>query len=250
MNAFSIHPGTQAFACETAGGDPCADLVLRDVSLGYGGLPVVTGVSGRFLEGSLTAVVGPNGGGKTTLLKGVLGLVPACAGTIESLHPRRAMAYLAQASEVDRSFPVTVEDFVSVGLWSKIGGLRAVTPPLARRVSEALAAVGLQGHETCWMDELSGGQFQRMRFARLIVQDAPVMLLDEPFAGIDEQTTGALLRLVAAWHSRGRTVIAVLHDLDLVRAHFPQALALAERVLAWGDTTTVMAALAGARPST
>jgi zinc/manganese transport system ATP-binding protein len=228
--------------------DPAADVVLRGVALGYGGPPVVTGLSGCFAKGSLTAVVGPNGGGKTTLLKGLLGLIPVQAGAIDSPHSRQAMGHLAQASEVDRDFPVTVADFVSIGLWPRIGGLRAVAPALARRVAEAIAAVGLQGCETRWMAELSGGQFQRMRFARLLVQDSPVMLLDEPFAGIDAPTTTALLRLVADWHAQGKTVIAVLHDLDMVRAHFPQTLALAGRPLAWGDTAAALAALAQSGP--
>ncbi|MFT3815844.1 MAG: ATP-binding cassette domain-containing protein [Acidovorax sp.] len=210
---------------------------------------MIAGITGRFAQGSLTAIVGPNGGGKSTLLKGLLGLLPSQSGSIESRHARRDMAYLAQASEVDASFPVTVEDFVSVGLWTKTGGLRAVTPSLAQRVSAALEAVGLQDYASRWMDELSGGQFQRTRFARLLVQDAAVVLLDEPFAGIDEETTRALMRLIVDWHAQGKTVIAVLHGLDLVRAHFPQTLALAGRMVAWDETTTALAALAGARPA-
>lgn len=231
----------------TAVRNPPFDLVLREASLGYGGVPVVVGVDCGFVQGSLTAIVGPNGGGKTTLLKGLLGLIPTHSGAIESRYSRQDMAYLPQSSEVDASFPVTVEDFVSVGLWTKIGGLRAVSPLLAQQVKGALEAVGLPGYAARWMDELSGGQFQRMRFARLLVQDAPVVLLDEPFAGIDKETTRALLRLIADWHARGKTVVAVLHDLDLVRAHFPQALAVAGRMLAWGDTSTALAALAVAR---
>lgn len=226
------------------------DLELRDVSLGYGVASAIVGVTGQFARGSLTAIVGPNGGGKTTLLKGLLGLLAPQRGSIDTRYPRRDMAYLAQASEVDASFPLTVEDFVAVGLWTKIGALRAVAPSLAQRVTGALAAIGLQGHAACWMDELSGGQFQRMRFARLLVQDAPVVLLDEPFAGIDEETTQALLRLIAGWHVQGKTVIAVLHDLDLVRAHFPQTLAVAGRMLAWGETSAALAALSHARPPT
>ena len=224
-----------------------SDLVLRQVSLGYDGAPVIVGVDGQFERGSMTAIVGPNGGGKTTLLKGLLGLISARSGLITSIHRRSDMGYLAQASEVDSSFPITVEDFVAVGLWRKIGSLRAVKPSMAQRVSVALESVGLQGHTSRWMDELSGGQFQRMRFARLLVEDVPVMLLDEPFAGIDEETTRALLRLIVDWHARGKTVIAVLHDLDLVRAHFPRTLAVAGRMLAWGETSHALAALAEAR---
>jgi len=232
------------FASGATARGTAAEMILHDVGLAYGQVPVVTGISGRFLQGTLTAIIGPNGGGKTTLLKGLLGLIPPCAGEITLRHPRRDMAYLAQASEIDMGFPVTVADFVSMGLWSRIGGLRGVTPCLAQQVSEAIAAVGLDGFGKRWMDELSGGQFQRMRFARLLVQDAPVVLLDEPFAGVDEETTKALLRLIAAWHAQGKTVIAVLHDLDMVAAHFPQTLAVAGHMVVWGETTSALQAMA------
>lgn len=223
-----------------------ADLALHDVSLGYGTALAVQGADGRFAQGSLTAIVGPNGGGKSTLLKGLLGLMRPLRGTIESRHPRSALGYLAQAGEVDPQFPVSVEDFVAVGLWPRIGCLRRTPPSLAGRVGQAMAAVGLQGMQSRWIGELSGGQFQRMRFARLLAQDPPVVLLDEPFAGIDEPTAAALLQLVHAWHAQGRTVIAVLHDREMVREHFPRTLALAGRVLAWGDTRSVLDGLAPA----
>ena len=219
-------------------------LALHDVCLGYRGGAVLTGVTGRFAPGSLTAIVGPNGAGKTSLLKGMLGLIPLRRGRVAPTHGRQAIAYLAQASEVDRGFPVSVEDFAALGLWPRIGGLGAVTRPLARQVRDAIAAVGLHGSERAWIGELSGGQFQRVRFARLLVQDAPVVLLDEPFAGIDAATVSDLLRLIAGWHAQGRTVIAVLHDLDLVREHFPLTLALAGRALAWGATPQALMALA------
>lgn len=215
---------------------------MRDVSLGYGAVPAIIGITGQFLQGSLTAIVGPNGSGKTTLLKGLLGLLAPQSGSIKARYPMRDMAYLAQSGEMDGSFPVTVEDFVAIGLWTRIGSLRAVTPTLAQRVAVALEAVGLHGHAACWVDELSGGQFQRMRFARLLLQDAPVVLLDEPFTGIDRETTQAMLQLIAGWHAQGKTVIAVLHDFDLVRKYFPQTLVVAGRILAWGDTSAAFAA--------
>ena len=237
-------------ANSSAANSPAEDphgLVLHDVCIGYRGGAVLSGVTGRFGPGSLTAIVGPNGAGKTSLLKAMLGLLPLRQGRVECRHPRRAIAYLAQAIEVDRGFPVTVEDFAALGLWPRIGGFGAVTRPLARRVRDAIAAVGLHGSERAWIGELSGGQFQRVRFARLLVQDAPVVLLDEPFAGIDAATVSDLLRLIAGWHAQGKTVIAVLHDLDLVRGHFPQTLALAGRALAWGATPQALAALADDR---
>lgn len=233
-------PGAGAAAATAAK----RDLVLHSVTLGHGGKPVIAGVNGCFAAGSLTAIVGPNGGGKTTLLKGLVGLLPVLQGRIEWPCAQQAMGYLAQASEVDRDFPITVHDFVAMGLWQRIGSLRGMGQAQGRRLAQALADVGLQGCEQRWVAELSGGQFQRMRFARLLVQDCPVMLLDEPFVGVDEATTAALLQLLANWHAQGKTVVAVLHDLDMVRRHFPQALALAGQALAWGDTAETLATLA------
>ncbi|MFA7666658.1 MAG: ATP-binding cassette domain-containing protein [Burkholderiaceae bacterium] len=218
-------------------------LVLHDASFRYRDTIVVDGVSGCFAPGSLTAIVGPNGAGKTTLLKGLLGLIGPCRGSVVRSADGPATAYLAQSREGVDGFPVDVADFVAMGLWPRIGSLAAVTRPLAARVGQAIAAVGLQGREHHWVGELSGGQFQRVRFARLIVQDAPLILLDEPFAAIDRQTTVDLMRVVTGWHAQGRTVIAVLHDLELVRAHFPQTLVLAGRVLAWGATDRSLAVL-------
>ncbi|WP_244146384.1 metal ABC transporter ATP-binding protein [Comamonas antarctica] len=220
-----------------------ADLSLDRVSLGYGARLAVQDLSGHFARGSMTAVIGPNGGGKSTLLKGLLGLLRPLRGSIASRHPRPALGYLPQAGGVDPQFPVSVEDFVAVGLWPRIGAFGRVTPPLAERVRAAIAAVGLQGLQAHYIGELSGGQFQRMRFARLLVQDPPVVLLDEPLAGVDEATAQALLQLLQDWHVQGKTVIAVLHERERVRSHFPQTLALAGRMRGWGETRAVLEAL-------
>lgn len=219
------------------------DLVLKHASLGYGSAVAVQDVDGQFESGSMTAIIGPNGSGKSTLLKGLLGLSRPLRGSIESRHPRAALGYLAQGSDVEPQFPISVEDYVAVGLWSRIGSLRAVSRALMQQVREAIAAVGLQGHASRLVGELSGGQMQRLRFARLLAQNPPVIMLDEPFSGIDEPTTKALLQLMHVWHARGKTVIAVLHDREMVRAHFPRTLALDGRVVAWDDTGRVLGRL-------
>ncbi len=243
-------------------------LQLDHLTLGYGGVPAVEDLSGQFQAGSLTAVIGPNGGGKTTLLKGLMGLLLPLRGSIrigddaagasnrgadrvadaDGAGWRDALAWLAQRSEVDPSFPITVADFVSIGLWSVTGSLSGVTPAQRWTLEAALEQLGLAGAGRRWISDLSGGQFQRMRFARLLVQDAPVVLLDEPFAGVDESTIEALLRLIAGWQDQGRTVIVVLHDLNRVRRHFPMTLALDRRMLAWGETAMTLASLAGMGP--
>jgi zinc/manganese transport system ATP-binding protein len=210
---------------------------LRDVTIAYERHPAVHHVDGRFDPGSLTALVGPNGAGKSTLLKAIVGALRPASGVIDQggLH-RRNFGYLPQAAEIDRSFPLTVADTVILGAWRTIGALRGVDSASSFRAHDALSAVGLEGFAPLPVSALSAGQFQRVLFARLLVQDASVILLDEPFTAIDARTTSDLLDLVGRWHDEGRTVIAALHDLEQVRAYFPQVLLLAREQVAWGRT--------------
>jgi zinc/manganese transport system ATP-binding protein len=215
---------------------------LIDLTVGYGRHPAVHHLAGAFPPGSLTAVVGPNGAGKSTLLKALAGLMRPMGGRIglDGLSPRD-LAYLPQQAEVDRQFPITVRDFASLGLWRRVGAFGGITPALWDRVAGALGAVGLAGLEARAIGSLSGGQFQRLLFARVLLQDAPAILLDEPFAAIDARTTTDLMALVREWSGQGRTVVAVMHDLDLVRRAFPLALVLARRVVAWGPVPEALA---------
>ena len=200
-------------------------------------------LSGSFAPGSLTAVVGPNGAGKSTLLKAIAGLLRPAAGAIVR-QDRGAcdLAYLPQAAEIDRSFPITVADTVLLGAWRRTGAFRAVSPAVTARAREALGAVGLDGFGPRLIGALSAGQFQRVLFARLLLQDAPVVILDEPFTAIDARTTRDLLEVVRRWHAERRTIIAVLHDMEQVRTHFPRTLLLAREPVAWGPTPEVLTA--------
>lgn len=198
------------------------------------------GVAGVVEQGSLTAVVGANGAGKSTLLKAMLGLVPIAGGRVDLHLPRQRIAYLPQQCAIERGFPMLARDCVLLGAWQRVGLFARVPAGLQARVDQALDAVGMAALAQCAIGALSAGQFQRLLFARLIVQDADLMLLDEPFNAIDAATTALLLSLINAWHAQGRTVLAVLHDHAQVRAHFPQTLLLARRVLAWGETGTVL----------
>jgi len=223
----------------TAGAD--ADIVVENLSVGYGRRLALQGVSGRFAPASLTAVVGPNGGGKSSLLKALAGILPARTGTIAcTAHVGHRLAYLPQISELDRSYPVTVQELVALGGWRAFGSFRSLPQNLRPAIDKALAAVRLDGLGSRPIDDLSVGQFQRTLFARLLLQDAAVLLLDEPFAAVDEATIAELLGLVHTWHAEGRTVVAVLHDLDQVRRHFPATLVLARECIAWGDTATTL----------
>ncbi|MFC0409096.1 metal ABC transporter ATP-binding protein [Roseomonas elaeocarpi] len=223
-----------------AGGAAAGDNVieLRDLTVAHGRRPAVHHVSGTFRRGSLTALVGPNGAGKTSLLRAIAGLHAPEEGAIRRGAGR--IALLPQMTSLDRAFPISCLDVVMLGHWSRLGALRgaAVTDRTAAR--EALLAVGLGGFERRPVGSLSAGQFQRLLFARLLVEDAPVILLDEPFNAVDARTAADLLRLVQSWHGEGRTVLAVLHDLDLVRREFPDCLLLAREPIAWGPTAEVL----------
>ncbi len=215
---------------------------LKDLTLGYDGHPAVHHLDGTFADGSLTAIVGPNGSGKSTLLKGITGILKPLGGSIERGRTRtQAIAYLPQSAEIDRSFPATVADLVALGHWRSRGLWGAITGADYRAVLEALDAVGLRGFEDRALDTLSGGQAQRALFARVMLQDADVILLDEPFTAIDEKTTADLIALMQRWHDEKRTVVAVLHDIDMVRQVFPDALLMAREPVAWGATADTLA---------
>ena len=214
-------------------------LTFNDLTLGYGSHPAVHGLTGDIEHGTLLAVVGPNGSGKSTLLKGIAGLLTPMGGTFVHADACR-MAYLPQQADIDRTFPATVFDLVSLGLWPKRGLLGRMTREDRESIKTALQAVGLNGFANRTIDTLSGGQLQRALFARVLLQDADLILLDEPFNAIDTKTVEDLLGVIARWHGEDRTVIAGMHDLDLVREHFPQALLLSREPLAWGETEEVL----------
>jgi zinc/manganese transport system ATP-binding protein len=216
-------------------------LTFRDVTLGYDRHPAVHHLSGEVASGALLAVVGPNGAGKSTLFRGLVGIVKPLSGTISlSGLGARDIAYLPQIAEIDRSFPISVFDFVGTGLWRATGIFRGIGKGSRERIAHALASVGLTGFENRGIGTLSGGQMQRMLFARVLLQDAPLIVLDEPFNAIDTRTIDDLLALAKRWHGEGRTVIAALHDMDLVRTNFLETLLLAREPVAWGATAEVL----------
>jgi len=218
-------------------------LAIRSLSVNYGGLHALTDVSLDVGRGQLVAIVGPNGAGKSTLLKALVGLLPLQSGKL--LCPAIAQhryAYLPQQAELNRDFPINVGELVALGGWRGFGAFRGPPEDLRSQVAAAVAAVGLARFLDRRIGELSPGELQRALFARLLLQDAAVILLDEPFTALDEDTTEDLLGIVKRWRDERRTVIAVLHDLDQVRKHFPATLLLARSVIAWGETDAVLIA--------
>lgn len=215
-----------------------ASVTLSGIALGYGRELVLSGVDGRFEPGSLTALIGPNGAGKSSLLKAIVGELPLRAGRI--VVEGGDSAYLPQQSDLDRDFPISVGDVVAMGLWLRIRMARRMSDADRAAVKEALSQAGLPDHAGRSIRDLSVGQFQRVLFARLIVQDTDLLLLDEPFASIDEAARGDLMRLIQGWSRDGRTVICVLHDRDLVEDAFPHACRLDRGRADWGDTAQVL----------
>lgn len=218
-----------------------AQLQFRDVTLGYDRHPAVHHLNGEVASGALLAVVGPNGAGKSTLFRGIVGILKPLAGSIEAGGLNiKDIAYLPQTADIDRSFPISVYDFASTGLWRLNGFFGGIGKGARDKIAFALAAVGLNGFENRAIGTLSGGQMQRLLFARVLLQDARLIVLDEPFNAIDAKTSADLLAVVQRWHAEKRTVLAALHDMDLVRANFSETLLLARGSVAWGLTSDVL----------
>lgn len=212
-------------------------ITLHDVSVYYGNHLALQGVSGAFAEGSLTAVAGPNGSGKSTLLKAIAGVLRPTRGNIAFADNRRPiMAYLPQAAHLQRDFPISVLDVVLTGFYPETGEGRALSHQQKHIARQALHEVGLVGFENRLISALSGGELQRTLFARVIVQNAQVILLDEPFSAVDAMTTARLIQLLLKWHEEGRTIVCVLHDLLLIKKYFPESMVLHGKCLGSGHT--------------
>ena len=219
-----------------------AQLQFRDVTLGYDRHPAVHHLNGEVASGALLAIVGPNGAGKSTLFRGLVGILKPLAGSIG----RAISSPGHRLSAADRRHRPQLSDFGvrfrrhrAVAPTGLFGGMGKAARD---RIAQALAAVGLNGFENRAIGTLSGGQMQRMLFARVLLQDARLIVLDEPFNAIDTKTSADLLALVRRWHAEKRTVLAALHDMDLVRANFPETLLLARGPVAWGATAEVLTA--------
>lgn len=220
-----------------------AQAILRFINLtaGYNRHPAVHHLNAEIAAGSMLAVVGPNGAGKSTLLKAIVGELRPMQGRVELLGCKREnIAYLPQQSTLDNSFPIVIHDYVALGLWAQFGAFRGFNRAAQQRIDDAISAVGLSGLENRPIGQLSGGQLQRARFARVMLQDSPLVLLDEPYSAIDANTVRDLAILVRRWNAEGRTIINVLHDFSHVREEYPETLLLAREIVARGLTSEVL----------
>ncbi|MCC5871593.1 MAG: ABC transporter ATP-binding protein [Gammaproteobacteria bacterium] len=225
----------------------CA-IACQRLTLRYGRHVAVEALDAEFEAGSLTALVGPNGAGKSTLLEAIVSGTGTAEGRIECRDgERRSLAYLPQQPQIDRGFPISVQGLVAMGFWARLGAWQRLKRAEHNEIRRALEAVGLRSHATRPIASLSGGEFQRALFARIIVQQARLILLDEPFAAVDEETSRALQDIILRWHGEQRTVIVALHDLEIVRARFPGALWLDRIKLAHGRAEDVLREIERAR---
>lgn len=222
---------------------PETALALSGLTIAYGAAPVVEDVTARFPAGSMTAVIGPNGAGKSTLLKAALGLIPRQSGEVRAFgFPIRQalprIAYVPQRAAVDWDFPARVIDVVRMGLYRQTGLLGRLTPGLRAQAEDCLARLGMQDFANRQIGALSGGQQQRVFLARALAQGGDLLILDEPFAGVDAATEAAIIDVLHGLRAEGRTVIAVHHDLSTVPAYFDRVLLLNRRLIAEGPTAT------------
>ena len=214
---------------------------VKDLTVKYGKVIALEHISGTFHPNTLTAIVGPNGGGKSTLIKAIHGQVKISKGSIS--HNCRHICesgYLPQKNDVDSTFPLTVYEVIGMGLWMHQGSFKSYTKEQHSLIDEAISRVGLDLAKYKKIDQLSGGQFQRMLFARIYIQDASLIILDEPFTAIDVQTCDHLLDIIREWHRLGKTILVVLHNMELVKKYFPETLLLGRTCVGWGATEKVL----------
>lgn len=214
---------------------------LKKVKIGYDHISLFPPLSGNFFAGSVTAVIGINGAGKSTLLKTLAGLQPLQGGTVYfSGNKLPKIAYLPQQIELDYHFPILVSDLVAMGNWSKNGIFGGLNKYSSHCITEALEYVGLTKIANSPIREISGGQLKRVLLARLLVQQAPLILLDEPFISIDNITNKFLIKIIEKYHKQGRTIIIVLHDISMIINYFSNILFLTKKRYYWGKTNLIL----------
>src|SRR5215216_1444376 len=215
-------------------------LEIKNLSVAYNGRPALEGITFSVPKGAMLGVVGPNGGGKSTLLKAMLGLVRPQTGTVEILghwvdrRVRKLVGYVPQREDVDWNFPVSAFDVAMMGRVPSMKPFRRPTARDRELVREALETVGMERYADAPIGGLSGGQQQRVFLARALAQEAQVLLLDEPVSGVDAPSQHEIFDLLRALQERGTTIVVTTHDLSCVAERFDLALLLNRRVIAFG----------------
>lgn len=218
-----------------------AVLEIRNLALGYPELTLFRGLSMDVERGSTLAILGANGSGKSTFVKMLLGLIAPLSGKLVWPDgPPKELSYLAQMTEFDRRFPLRVRDLIAMGAWKSFGLAGRLDRDTSAKVASAMDAAGVRDIADRSLHTLSGGQLQRALFARVIMQDAPLILLDEPFAAVDQTTEAHLLTLIDRWRDEGRAVVLVVHDLSSVLDHCDNALLLGNGEACHGSVDVIL----------
>lgn len=212
-----------------------ARLALHDLALAQGGRTVIEHLAGAFPDAAITALIGANGAGKSTLIQAIMGVLPPIAGRVECTIPRERRAWLPQQLALDLSFPMSVEELVMTGSWPTRGALRGYRPDQYRQAREIMQRLGISQLAHRPLGELSGGQRQRALLGRTLMQEAELLLLDEPFANVDADTVTVLTGVLRDMARAGTTIVVVLHDRDQLAALADRVLLLAEGRGHWHD---------------
>jgi len=218
-------------------------LSVSNLSVSYFGKEVLKNVTFSVGKGKLIGIVGPNGAGKSTLIKAILNLVRPSSGTIlfdekpmESI--KKATSYIEQMAEHDLSFPIRVKDVVMLGAFPNMGLFRCPNKIHKNQVLDALQEVDMYNFAKSQIGELSGGQLQRVFLARVLMQDAQIIFLDEPFKGIDTDNEQKIIKILKRLREKGKTIIMIYHDLNNVADYFDEIIILNKEVVAYGDVKT------------
>jgi zinc/manganese transport system ATP-binding protein len=206
---------------------------IKKLHIHYNHKSVLKNISGSLKKGSLTAVTGQNGAGKSTFLKAIAGLIKIKSGSVKINIDPKQIAYLPQISEIQRDFPISVLQLVTSGYSQKYGNFSEITTEMKNNAIKALRKVNLEPLIHHDITSLSLGQFQRALFARLIIQDTDLILLDEPFTALDFKTIALLTNLIKEWHNKGKTILCVLHDIEQIKNNFHDCIILNQSCLAW-----------------
>lgn len=220
-------------------------IAVEHLTVSYGPTLALLDLSFEIPEGQLVGVIGPNGSGKSTLIKALLGFVTPDMGEVRIFgqpadRARGQVAYVPQRGDIDWDFPITVRDVALMGRYGHVPWWRNLSQEDHRLVDEALETVRMTSFAHRQIGQLSGGQQQRIFMARALAQGANILLLDEPFSGVDAATEDAILDVLTRTKAAGRTVLVVHHDLATAADYFDSLLLLKRRLIAYGPSSTVL----------
>jgi manganese transport system ATP-binding protein len=220
-------------------------VTVRELHVSYHGTEAVRDVTFSIEQSSMVGIIGPNGAGKSTLIKALLGLIPKDKGTVrffgkEPGEMRKKIAYVPQRSNIDWTFPITVMDTVLIGTYPSLGFFKFPKKREKAMALESLRKVGLEEYRDRQIGELSGGQQQRVFLARALVQQPELLLLDEPFVGIDVASEETIVHILKELQQEGKTIVVVHHDLSKANSYFDQLLLLNKELVKYGDVETVL----------